>query len=371
MKLAVSAGDHSGDIYGEALLKELQKQHPDIRFIGMGGVGLQRAGLAAIANLVPYSTVGFIEPLKYLFPIFAAYKKMVRLLKKEKPHALLLIDYQGFNMALARAAKKLGIKTIYFIAPQEWLWGTERGARKVAQTIDLIIAIFEKEGEVYKSVGGNVEYFGHPLPELLNDLPSREDFCVKNNVSTQKKIVGIFPGTRKHEIERHLPIILETCARLENSVPDVSFAMAHPGMVDRYRIPSSIRVTHDSRGLLKAASVAMGKPGTVQMEALFLGTPYIPFYKVSRATYFIGKRLLKIRLPYYTLVNLLSHKQVVPEFIQDAATPHALGLAIQNWLTEGSSASGLREDYESLRRKLDRGPVIPLVAKSILRAIAP
>ncbi len=176
MKIAVSAGDHSGDIYGGALLQEIQKLKPDVEFFGMGGVELQRAGLQAVANLVPISTVGFTEPLQYLFPIFSAYRKMIRLLKDRKPDLLLLIDYQGFNMTLARAAKKMGIRTYYFIAPQEWLWGTPRGVVQVAHSIDRIIAIFQKEFEVYKKVGANVVYFGHPLPELLQVRKSRENF---------------------------------------------------------------------------------------------------------------------------------------------------------------------------------------------------
>ncbi|MDD5383035.1 MAG: lipid-A-disaccharide synthase, partial [Candidatus Margulisbacteria bacterium] len=169
-KIMISAGEVSGDTHGTYLVRELKKIDPSIYFFGIGSEKLLTEGVDIKFDISRRGTIGLFEALPNLVPIYLLYLKMVELMKREKPDLLLLVDSQGINMPLAKAAKRLGIKTVYYIAPQEWLWGTERGVRNVIEKSDLIIAIFEKEFDVYKKAGGNVVYFGHPLIDIVKGI---------------------------------------------------------------------------------------------------------------------------------------------------------------------------------------------------------
>lgn len=376
MKLAVSAGDLSGDMYGAHLIRELKRISPDLELRGMGGPRMQREGLPAIANLIPYSTVGFVEPLLYLRPIYSAFRKMKKLLKTNRPDALVLIDYQGFNMALAGVAKKMGIRTIYFIPPQEWLWGTPKGVEKVARTIDLIISIFPKENEIYRAAGGHSIFLGHPLPEIMGTMLSREEFFQRLGVKPRDSLIALFPGTRTHEIIRHLPLALDVVRRLREKSNSFLFCIGvqtkehqylMENIVRKAGLQGAVRFTSYSRDLLAHADLALGKPGTILMEAVILGTPYIAYYKISPLSYWIAKNVLKIKMPFYTMVNLMMGQSIVPEFIQDNATPAALAEAVLSWVENGASRQKVAAPYEELRKQLDRGPIISKIAEQIVQ----
>ncbi|MFA4966899.1 MAG: lipid-A-disaccharide synthase, partial [Candidatus Margulisiibacteriota bacterium] len=201
MKIMLSAGEVSGDVHGAYLVRELKKLNPDIYFFGMGSERLSAEGVDIKYDITSRGSIGLLEAFPNAFPIYLTYKKMIGLMRKERPNLLILIDSQGFNLPLAKEARKLGIRTVYYIAPQDWLWGTPAGVKKVAATAGLIVAIFEKEYDSYKKAGANVIYFGHPLIDI-----------VKTDVAKKQRsapLVAICPGSRPQEIKGLLSILVK------------------------------------------------------------------------------------------------------------------------------------------------------------------
>jgi lipid-A-disaccharide synthase len=248
---------------------------------------------------------------------------MKNMLINERPDALILVDAQGFNMPLAAFAKKQGIKTIYYIAPQEWLWGTQKGIRKVAATIGLIISIFKKEHEMYKEAGGNSVYFGHPLLDIVKPNMDRKDFCRKFNLDAHKKTIALCPGSRHHEIKSLLPILLDVAARINGAqfvlpVSSSKFKKEIDGLLTKTTLNIKVIEGHNY-DILANSDLVIAKSGTIVLECVCLNTPGIMFYKLSPLTYFIGKHLLGIKLKYYSMPNILAGRMVVPEFVMKDA----------------------------------------------------
>ena len=205
----ISAGEVSGDVHGSYLVKELKKLRSDIFFFGMGSERLAAEGVDVKFDISKRGTIGMVEVLPNILPIYLTFLKMKKLLLKEKPDLVLLIDSQGFNMPFAKFCKKVGIKTVYYIAPQEWLWGSPRGVKKVAETLDLIIAIFEKEYEIYKNTGARVVYFGHPLVDMVQAKMTKENArqVFFGDEICPSPVIAICPGSRRQEIRGLLPIL--------------------------------------------------------------------------------------------------------------------------------------------------------------------
>ncbi len=312
MKIMVSAGEVSGDTHGKYLVRELKKLNPDIYFFGLGSEKLLSEGVDVKFDITRRGSIGIFEALPNVIPIFLTYRKMVELMRQEKPDLLLLIDSQGINMPLARAAKKLGIKTVYYIAPQEWLWGTKKGINKVVKTIDQIIAIFAKENEVYKLSGGNVFYSGHPLIDIVK--PARSKSEVRKELLGEAKgpVVAICPGSRTQEIKGLLPILLKAGELVQKTLPDAKFIIPAAStdmikkvfdLIEDFRPKAVVGNTYD---ILAAADLAICASGTINLEASILGIPNIMVYKLNPLTYFIGKHFLKIgdKLPFFSMTNL-------------------------------------------------------------------
>ncbi len=374
MKIMISAGEVSGDIHATYLVRELKKLDPNIYFFGMGSEKLLAEGVDVKFDISKLGTVGIAEALPNLFPIYLTYRKMIDLMKKEKPDLIILVDSQGINMPLAKAAKKQGIKTVYYIAPQEWLWGTAKGIKKVAQTIDQIIAIFEKENETYKAAGANVSYFGHPLLDIvkptLDQDSARKQFVGKTNVP----IIAICPGSRSQEITGLLPILLKAGELIKKEIPEAEFLIpgASTNMIKRiFKYISEFRpraVVGHTYDILGAADLAICASGTINLEASILGTPNIMVYKLSPLTYFIGKHILKIgeKLPFYSMPNILLEHKAIPELVMGEANPERIATEALAILKTATRQENMKTAFNKLRAKLGEPGVISRVAKAIL-----
>ncbi|MFH1684524.1 MAG: lipid-A-disaccharide synthase [Candidatus Margulisiibacteriota bacterium] len=374
-KIMISAGEVSGDIHGKHLVRELKKLSPDIYFFGMGSENLLSEGVDVKFDISKRGTVGIAEALPNILPIYLTYHKMVGLMKKEKPDILLLIDSQGINMPLAKAAKKLGIKTVYYVAPQEWLWGTPRGVKKVAKTIDLIIAIFEKENEIYKLSGGNVAYSGHPLLDIVKPSMTKKETRQRLVGDEQGPVISICPGSRTQEIQGLFPILLKAGKLIKTILPNAKFLIPAAStdvikrvfdMVDEdFRPKAVVGYTYD---ILAASDLALCASGTINLEASILGTPNIMVYKLSPLTYFIGKHILKIgeKLPYFSMPNLLLEEKVIPELVMEDAIPETIAAEAVLILKEPARQEKMKASFEKLRNKLGSPGVISRCAKAIL-----
>jgi lipid-A-disaccharide synthase len=362
----MSAAEVSADLLASFLARELK----GCDLFGMGGEKMRSAGVDIRIDITEKSSIGIIEALKFLPFQLSTLKAMKELLFKEKPDALILVDAQGFNMPLAAFAKKHGVRTIYYIAPQEWLWGTRKGIRKVAQTIDLIVSIFRKEHELYKANGGNSVYFGHPLLDTVRSNMNRQDFCREFGLDPQGKIIALCPGSRHHEIKSLLPILLDVAGRLKDAqfVLPISYPKFKAEIEEKLKRTSlNIKVIEGHNyDVLANSDLVIAKSGTIILECVCLNTPVIMFYKLSPLTYFIGRHLLGIKLKYYSMPNILSGKMVVPEYVMGRANADNIYNEAVRILADPQKA---RAGYAEVRSLLGSAGASQKAAKKILEFI--
>jgi len=378
MKIMISAGEVSGDTHGKYLVHELKKLNPDIYFFGLGSEKLLSEGVDVKFDITKRGSIGIFEALPNVIPVFLTYRKMVELMRQEKPDLLLLIDSQGINMPLAKAAKKLGIKTVYYIAPQEWLWGTKKGINKVVKTIDQIIAIFDKENEIYKLAGGNVHYSGHPLIDIVKPTKSKTEAKKELIGETKDPVVAICPGSRTQEIKGLLPILLKAGELVKQELPDAKFIIPAAStdmikevfdLIEDFRPKAVVGNTYD---ILSASDLAICTSGTINLEASILGTPNIMVYKLNPLTYFVGKHILKIgdKLPFFSMTNLLSEEKVIPELVMEEAEPVRIAEEAVNILRDSGRQEKMKASFEKLKNKLGSPGVINRAAKAVFSSFS-
>ncbi|MFC1637700.1 lipid-A-disaccharide synthase [Candidatus Margulisiibacteriota bacterium] len=373
-KIMISAGEVSGDIHGTYLVREIKKIDPDVYFFGMGSEKLLAEGVDVKIDISKRGTIGIFEALPNILPVYLAYRQLVDLMKREKPDILLLVDSQGINMPLAKKAKKLGIKTVYYIAPQEWLWGTAKGVKRVAKTVDLIVAIFAKEAETYKAAGGNVAFHGHPLIDIVKpDHPKHE--ARRELLGTDEgPVVALCPGSRTQEIKGLFPILLKAGAEVKKHIPNARFVIPAAstamikeifGMISDFRPKAVVGHTYD---ILGAADLAICTSGTINLEASILGTPNIMVYKLNPLTYFLGKYILKIgeKLPYFSMPNLLLEEKAIPELVMAEANPQRIAQEAIAILQNHARQEKMRASFARLKTQLGSAGVISRCARAVL-----
>lgn len=329
MKILVSAGEVSGDLYGSFLIKEIA----GTTFFGMGGEKLAAAGMDVRCDIIDRSSVGLIETLPNVLPIYLTFRKMVSYLDKERPDLVLAIDCQGFNVPFLKEAKKRGIKTAYFIPPQEWLWGTEENLKKVISVTDLIIEIFEDGCKAYKKNGGNVKYFGHPILDIAKNSLPKEEFLKKHGLKNIFPTISLGLGSRKQEFRKLLPKILKTAELAAQEFKEAQFLIPlsntrYKKLIEnktkRYKIRARV-IEDTSYNILNASDLLITKSGTINVEACVLNVPNIMMYEVHPITYWLAEKVLKIKVPpFFSLPNLIAKEKIIPEFVQKDALPEKM-----------------------------------------------
>ena len=365
-KIMMSAAEVSADLFGSRLAEELK----GCELFGMGGEKMRRAGVDVRIDITEKSSIGIVEALRYIPQQLSTLMFLKKMLVREKPDALILIDAQGLNMPLAEFAKSRGIKTIYYIAPQEWLWGTKKGIDKVARTIGLIISIFKKENEIYKAAGGNSFYFGHPLLDVVGSSMGKDNFCGKFGLNPREKIIALCPGSRYHEIKNFFPILLEVAGRMKGAqfvlpVSSSKFKSEIENKISKLPIRVTIIEGHNY-DVLANSDLVIAKSGTIVLESVLLNTPVIMFYKLSPATYWIAKHLLKVKLRYYSMPNILANKTIVPEYVMRDATAENIYNEAVRILADPSKA---KAGYAEVRALLGEKGATAKAAGKILEFI--
>jgi lipid-A-disaccharide synthase len=379
VRIMVSAGEVSGDLHGAYLVQELKKHQPDLEFFGLGSARLAAAGVEIVLDLTRRGTIGIFEALPNLLPVFLAFRRLVRLLDERRPDLLILIDSQGLNMPLASAAKKRGIKTVYYIAPQEWLWGTPKGVARVAATVDLVVAIFQQEYDIYKKAGAHVVYHGHPLIDIVKPSMSREEARKKflGGSFDRSPVIALCPGSRTQEIKTLLPTLLRAGKLLKQALPDAGFLIPAASfdtikdgfsLVDDFHPQAVVGHTYD---ILNAADLALCTSGTINLEAALLGVPNIMTYKLSWPTYFIGKYLLRIeqKIKYFSMPNILLEAAIVPELVMADAEPAKIARVALDILADDGRRKLMLAAFSRLRQQLGAPGVLSRVAKEIVSMI--
>ncbi|MEI7672281.1 MAG: lipid-A-disaccharide synthase, partial [Deltaproteobacteria bacterium] len=323
-RVMIVAGEASGDLHGGNLVRAMHQINPDLSFYGMGGKKMQAAGVELLADAADMAVVGLTEVVFKLGMILRVMRRLTNTLTKTPPALLILIDYPDFNLPLARAARKRGIKVLYYISPQVWAWRKDR-IDIIRNTVDRMAVILPFEEEFYRKAGVDVTFVGHPLLDEVTRKYPRAAAQKRFGLQEEAVTIAILPGSRKSEVARLLPEMLGACRILIEKISPIQFALPLAGTLapdfvrDILRqFPVRVNVIPDEMyDIVAVADAAMVASGTATLETALLETPMVVVYKVSGLSYAIGRRFIQV--DHISLVNLIAGRAVVPELIQNDA----------------------------------------------------
>jgi len=352
MKYYIISGEASGDLHGSNLIKELRKLDTTADIRCWGGDKMQEAVAVLVKHYKELAFMGFVEVIKNLPTILQNIKFCKQDILQFKPDTLILIDYPGFNLRIAKWAKQKGIRVVYYIAPQVWAWKESR-VKQMKLCIDKMLCILPFEKDYFKDKWNwDVEYVGHPLVEVIE----QSKLQAGEEALSDKPIVAILPGSREQEIIKKLPVMLS----VSKSFPEYQFIVAQAPSIDEsfYQpflapYPNVSCVQNRTYELLQQSKAALVTSGTATLETALFGVPEVVCYKAGNISYQIGKRLVKIK--YISLVNLIMDRLVVKELIQDDMTTDKLAEELNTLLNDEQKKDRLSKDYKELKELLSKG----------------
>jgi lipid-A-disaccharide synthase len=364
MKLAIVAGEASGDLHASEVVRELKKLDPQLETFGIGGDLLGREHMTLLHHAREMGIVGLFNVLRHLPMFHRVFNELIERIAAEKPDAVFLVDYPEFNLRVAKRCKELGLKVIYYISPQLWAWRRGR-VRHIAKYVDRMIVIFPFEEDFYKQHDVPVTYVGHPVVEQLAHVrkPPR-------NTATLR--IALLPGSRRMEVRSLLPAMLDAVRILREERKVDAYIIQAPTIAQELLetivgdtgVPI---VPHDRGEGVAAADVALSSSGTATLESAVLGTPVVVMYRLSRATYLLGKRLVK--LPHFSLVNIIAGHEVVPELIQEDVNGPRIAAEVRR-LVEPARYEWMRRELEIIRGKLGAPGASRRAAEEIHKMVA-
>jgi lipid-A-disaccharide synthase len=371
MKLLIIAGEESGDLHASNLCKALQQLNPEIQLIGLGGQRMQDAGVMLLHNLVERAVVGFWEPIKQLGYFNKLMSETEQWVALEKPDAIILVDYPGFNLRFAARIKKYQVPILYYISPQVWAWGKGR-VKKISKLIDKMLVIFPFEQSIYTPYGLTAEFIGHPLLDVINLNLNREAVCQKYGLNDAAPIITLLPGSRKQEIVTLLPIMLSAGKIIEKKIAKVQFVLLLVREEYREIAQSMIAIsglkamicTEDKYDIRAASNISMVSSGTATLEGAIVGTPMVVVYKVSLLTAIIARFLIQI--PNIALVNVVAGSRIVPELVQKELTQEKLAQATLAILTDPEKVTEIKSKLAIVKTQLGAPGATHRAAESIL-----
>lgn len=373
MRLLISAGEASGEMYGAELLVALQRKMREsgeaVECFGLGGERMRAAGCETVIDAKDVAVVGLFEVLTHLPKIYGEFHKLLRAVDERRPDVAVLIDFPDFNFRLAKELHKRGIPVVYYISPQLWAWRPKRVVL-VKKYVTKMLVIFPFEREFYQGHGVEVEFVGHPLAEMERPLaPAAGAGLHAGETAKPETTIAILPGSRRKEVRMNLPamvaatyyvrkrseFVIPVASTLDKAwVEDQAMWYWKPVMDRRIAEGEKAHVltfTNDARQALAGARAAIVASGTATVEAAVIGTPFVMVYRVSPVTYALGKRLVKV--PFYGMPNLIAGRQVIPELVQDDFTAERVGTELNEILPDGlereKMIAGLGEVREKLR----------------------
>ncbi len=370
------AGEVSGDMHAAGVVRAIKSKNKNINIFGMGGPQMAEAGMQVREDLTRQALIGFWEVLKHYPWVKRRFEQCEEWLKKEKPDLLFLVDYPGFNLRLARKAHELGIPVCYYVAPQVWAWKKDR-IQTMKKIISKLLVILPFEKEFLAKEGMPSVYVGHPLIEEM-ELKSvkRDKVCRQYGIDQARyPLICAMPGSRKGEIERIWPLYLETARKLRKNFPDLGFVVPKPAGLNHEDYEGLTPedpfffVEAPAYDLRRICDLAWVKSGTGTLETALLKTPMVVTYKVAAVTGFLAKRFLKIK--YVSLVNILAGEGLVPELLQEKATPETLGVETLLLLERKTVREKQVRGFENIRKKIAFPPKASQnAAREILKLLA-
>ena len=360
MKIALIAGEESGDLLAAELIAALQARRPGIRFVGMGGPKMQALGLDSWFDYKTLSVMGFIEVLRHLPALLKLRRNLLKRLVAEKPDLVIGVDAPDFNLGLEKACKRAGLRTVHFVSPSVWAWREKRAAG-IAESCEQVLCLFPMEPAIYAKYGVDARFVGHPLADRIAMTPDREAASAALALPACRHL-AILPGSRVSEIDRLLPVFLQGAALLKASMPDLHFLIPAANGLCRSRIAHHLQASplsdarildgHAQSAMIAADAVLLAS-GTAALEAMLCKRPMVVAYRISALTYTLVQWLGLIKIERFSLPNVLSGEDLVPELIQEACTPETIAETLRNLLAS-SDNSVLIARFEDLHRALRR-----------------
>ena len=368
MRYYIIAGEASGDLHGSNLVASIRQQDPGAKIRAWGGEKMRRNGANVVKNYHDLAFMGFVEVLMNLRTILKNFNICKKDITEFKPDALILIDYPGFNLKIAKWAKKKGIKVFYYISPQVWAWKRRR-VYTIKKVVDKMLCILPFEKKFYDDYDVDCQFVGHPLLDEIAKIEpvDRNKFYKANRLNTKKEIIALLPGSRKQEVSRMLAIMLDVVKKMPNYQFVVACAPSLPVSYYKKIIgeKSNVRlVINRTYQLLQLSSAAVVTSGTATLETALLDVPEVVCYKANKISYFIAKQLAKVK--YISLVNLIMDRLVVKELIQNDLTAANIRDELQSLLNNSKRQKKLLEDYEELKCVLGNTGASDRAAETII-----
>jgi lipid-A-disaccharide synthase len=353
----IVAGEASGDLHGGYLVRAMHHIDPSLSFYGMGGNGMRKAGVELLADAADMAVVGLTEVVFKLAAILRVMRRLKASLARERPDLVILIDYPDFNLPLARTARTRGIKVFYYISPQVWAWRKGR-IDTIRKSVDRMAVILPFEEKFYREAGVDVTFVGHPLLDEVRKKYARPEALKRFGLRDEAITVGILPGSRRSEVSRLLPEMLRACRIMMEKLSPLQFVLPLAGTLDPdfvqnilRQFPVKVNVIRDEiYDVIAISDVAIVASGTATLETALLETPMVVVYKISAASYAIGRRF--IRVDHISLPNIIAGRAVVPELIQDDANAERIAAEVMELIVQREKAREMKVSLAEVRGKL-------------------
>ena len=360
LRVLISSGEASGELYGAELLSALRGLHDGpVECYGMGGERMKAAGCELLVEAKDVAIVGLFEVISHLPSLYRRFHRLLDEVDRRRPDVAVLIDFPDWNLRLARELHQRGIPVVYYVSPQLWAWRKGR-IRQVQKYVREMLVIFPFEREFYLKHGVEAEFVGHPLSELAPPNITRDDFAARWGLNPAKQWIALLPGSRRKELRLNLPAIVGAARRLGS---EFEYVMPVASTLDagwvREQIALcggeiNIHLCDDARAALLHSRVGVVASGTATVEAALIGTPFVMVYRLAGLTWTLGRHLVK--LPHYGMVNLVAGRRVVPELIQEGFTPETVEREVRRLLPEGAPRGQMLASLDEVRQKL-RGEI--------------
>ncbi len=365
---ALLAAEPSGDLQAAALVSHLRELDPEARFFGIGGRNLREAGVELVCDTSVWGTIGPFEVITKLPKIILAYQKLKRELLKHRPEVTVMIDSPALFMRLAKFTRPNGLKTVYYFPPSAWS-DSEKRAQSIASRVDGVVCAFERQYQTYQRAGVPAQYFGHPMVDVVK--PRERGEALAGLGLSEGRFIALMPGSRLQEVRLMTPTFLEAVRELKVRYPDLTFLLPAASQAIYDRLAPQLEGTNvilfngRAQELLAVSEVAIMTSGSVSLEAALLDIPIVLGYRFNKLDIFLGRMLVRLgllKVPFFSLPNLLLNEQVVPELLQEQVTPERLVAETEVLLVGGSDRERMLADLRRARERLGQSPVVAQVA---------
>jgi lipid-A-disaccharide synthase len=384
-RVFISTGEVSGDLQGALLVAALHRQAAqiglDLEILGLGGDRMTEAGAMLLGNTSAIGSIGILESLPFVLPTIQIQQRVKQYLRREPPDLVVMIDYLGPNLGMGNYMRRHlpDVPTVYYITPQDWVWSvTQRNTKRIIQISDRILAIFPGEARYYQERGAAAVWVGHPLVDRVQTFPNREQARTALGIPSDQIAIALLPASRYQELRYLLPVICETAQRLQVKLPQAHFwiplslAALRPQLeaaIQQYGLRATV-VADQPQVAIAAADLAIAKSGTVNLELALINIPQLVLYRVNPVTAWIARKLLNFSIPFMSPPNLMLMEAIVPEFLQEQATPENL-TACALELLQPARRQQMLADYERMRQASGEVGVCDRAAQEILNLLQP